>query len=121
MLANPFDDASGVVPSFVGIEDDALKLLEGEHMGDELSGVVHLVGDRVLDLLALWTLHHASISNHITRRGKTIAAQGREIAEGLKTQGTAPGGDQCPPSVARYGLDASGGLAGIYATLSTGS
>ena len=52
----PGSDQSGARPSLVGLESEALAMLEGEHMGSDISGLLQLADRRVSDQLATWTL-----------------------------------------------------------------
>ncbi len=59
-LVRPFDHRIGnrseVVPSLIGIEGDAFKMLEGQHMGEGVSGLAALADRHLVDHLSLWTL-----------------------------------------------------------------
>lgn len=47
---------SEVVPSLVGREGDAFGMLEGQHLGEGISGLVALADRHLVDHLSLWTL-----------------------------------------------------------------
>jgi hypothetical protein len=55
----PGSEQAGVRPSLVGLQSEALAMLEGEHMGSDISGLLQLVDRRVSDQLAVWTLLNA--------------------------------------------------------------
>lgn len=52
----PGSAQAGASPSLVGLESEALAMLEGEHMGSDISGLLQLVDRRVSDQLVIWTL-----------------------------------------------------------------
>jgi hypothetical protein len=52
----PGSDQAAATASLVGLEGKAMEMLEGEHMGSDMSGLLHLVDRRVSDQLAIWTL-----------------------------------------------------------------
>jgi hypothetical protein len=52
----PGSDQAGAKPSLVGLESEALAMLEGEHMGSDISGLLQLVDRGVSDQLVIWTL-----------------------------------------------------------------
>jgi hypothetical protein len=47
----------------VGLKSKALAMLEGEHMGSDISGLLQLVDRRISDQLAVWTLLTALSAN----------------------------------------------------------
>lgn len=58
-LFRPYGNGIGMVPSLVGVEAEALKMLEGQHYGDGVSALMAFTDRAMSDTLALWTLWEA--------------------------------------------------------------
>jgi len=55
MLERSSSDRGSPVPSVTGLKHDALRLLEGEHRGDDVHGLLSLLDDALGNLLSAWT------------------------------------------------------------------
>lgn len=59
LLARPHGERNRAVPTFAGREPEVLRMLEGEHKGDDLYGLMQHLHSHLTDPLALWTLQQA--------------------------------------------------------------
>lgn len=62
LFERSFSDRSSPVPTFTGLEDDALKLLDGQHRGEDVHGLIGLLDDVLEHVLSLWTLEQALVA-----------------------------------------------------------